>query len=140
MAQSKSTFHNGISLMIEITHNTSPFGKSHGQWLSSVQWRIDILRPKPLTASSKSLPMNITASESNCNSIAPPLVKHYLDLRSSRSHFVTHLDDLCHSYLDVRTPLCMDHFKPPSNNIMQQRTTLFQPTDGDRHCLLCDKI
>ena len=29
---------------------------------------------------------------------------------------------------------------PPSNNIMQQRTTLFQPTEGDRHCLLCDKI
>ena len=107
----QSTIQNGISLMIEISHNTSPFGKSHGQWLSSVQWRIYILRPKPLTTSSKSLLMNITASESNCNSIAPPLVKHYLDLRSPLIHFVTHLDGLCHSYLDVRTPVCMDYFK-----------------------------
>ena len=55
--------------------------------------------------------MNITASESNCSSSAPPLVKHYLDLRSPRTHFVTHLDGLYHSYLDVRTPVCMDHFK-----------------------------
>ena len=131
MAQSQSTIHNGISLMIEISHNNSPFGKSHGQWLSSVQWRIDILRPKPLTASSKSLLMNINASESNCSSIAPPLalVKHYLDLRSPHTHFVTHLDGLCHSYLDVpQTPVCMDHFKSTVLNIA---VTYFpnQPTD-----------
>ena len=137
MAQSNSTIHNSISLMIEISHNTSPFGKSHGQWLSSVQWRIDILRPKPLTASSKSLLMNITASESNCTTTGEAL---------SRLKVTGY--PLCYPswwsmpfILGRPNPLSVwITSNPPSNNTMQQRTTLFQPTEGDCHCLLCDKI